>query len=193
LLLSRYLAFLDNQYSLTELIDRMDIPNRGQMTGPYLRPWKLSENYADRQYVLWRGIETNGRLREHAIRVWLARSRPPPDDALIARVCAEVRDSVAKIRANGGEVVFIRPPSAGAYYDREQANLPRARTWDRLLREADVFGIHFEDYPAMQGLELPELSHLTREDAARFTRAYVGVLRERYVGLLSPPVLQPAG
>jgi hypothetical protein len=193
LFLSRHFAFLDNMYSLTELIDRLDIPNRGQMTGPYLRPWKLSENYADRQYVLWRGIETNGRLREHAIRVWLARSRPPPDDALIARVCAEVRDSVAKIRANGGEVVFIRPPSAGAYYDREQANLPRARTWDRLLREADVFGIHFEDYPAMQGLELPELSHLTREDAARFTRAYVGVLRERYVGLLSPPVLQPAG
>ena len=45
----------------------------------------------------------------------------------------------------------------------------------------------------MQGLDLPELSHLTREDAARFTRAYVGVLRERYVGLRSPPVLEPAG
>ena len=193
LFLSRYFAFLDNQYSLTELIDRMDIPNRGQMTGPFLRPWKLSENYADRQYVLWREIETNERLREHAIQVWLARSRPPPDDALIARVCADVRDSVAKIRARGGEVVFIRPPSAGDYYEREQANLPRAKTWDRLLREAEVFGIHFEDYPEMQDLELPELSHMTREDAARYTRAYVGVLRERYVGLLSPPVLQPAG
>ena len=191
--LSRYLAFLDNQYSLTELIDQVDIRNRGQIPGPYLRPWKLSENYAGRQYHLWREIETNERLREHAIRVWTGRTRPPPEDAVIARVCADVRGSIALIRARGGAVVFIRPPSAGADYAREHANLPRAKTWDRLLREADVFGIHFEDYPEMQGLELPELSHLTQEDAARFTRAYVGVLRERYVGLLSPPVLQPPG
>ena len=90
-------------------------------------------------------------------------------------------------------MVFIRPPSAGTYYEREQANLPRAKTWDRLLHEADVFGIHFEDYPDMQGLDLPEMSHLTREDAERYTRAYVGVLRERYVRLRSPPVLEPAG
>ena len=193
LLLSRYLAFLDNQYSLTELIDQLDVPNRGQIGGPYLRPWKLSENYAGRQYYLWREIETNERLREHAIRVWTGRARPPPEDALVARVCADVRDSVALIRARGGEVVFIRPPSAGTYYEREQANLPRAKTWDRLLHEADVFGIHFEDYPDMQGLDLPEMSHLTREDAERYTRAYVGVLRERYVRLRSPPVLEPAG
>ena len=45
----------------------------------------------------------------------------------------------------------------------------------------------------MQGLDLPEQSHLTRESATRFTRAYVGVLRERYVWLRTPPVLQPAG
>jgi hypothetical protein len=191
--LSRHLAFLENQYTLTALVDQLDIRNRGTIPGPHLRPWKLSETYAGRQTMLWREIETNGDLRRHAIRVWLGRERPPPEEALIARICADVRESIAKIRARGGEVVFIRPPSAGAYYEREQANLPRARTWDRLMREAGVFGIHFEDYPAMQGLELPELSHLTREDAARFTSAYVGVLRERYVGLLSPPVLQPAG
>lgn len=191
--LSRYLAFLDDQYSLTELIDQLEIQNRGKIPGPFLRPWKLSENYAARQYYLWREIETNERLREHAIQVWLARGRTPTDEALIARICADVRASVATIRARGGEVVFIRPPSTGGYYEREQQNMPRAKSWDRLLREAGVFGIHFEDYPEMRGLNLPELSHLTREDAARFTRAYVGVLRERYVGLRSPPVLQPTG
>ncbi|HWN05577.1 MAG TPA: hypothetical protein VNO53_00315 [Steroidobacteraceae bacterium] len=191
--LSRYLAFLDNQYSLTELIDQLEIRNRGKIPGPFLRPWKLSENYEDRQYHLWREIETNESLREHAIRVWLGRGLGPPDEALIARICADVRGSVAMIRARGGDVVFIRPPSSGGYYEREQQNTPRDRTWDRMLREADVLGIHFEDYPDMQGFELPELSHLTREDAVRFTRAYVGVLREWYVGLRPPPVLEPAG
>jgi len=191
-LLSRHLAFLENQYTLTSLIDQLDIPNRGKIPGPYLRPWKLSETYEDRQTVLWREIQTNARLREHAIRVWVGRDRPPPVEALIARVCADVRDSVAKIRARGGEVVFIRPPSAGAYYERERKNVPRARGWDRLLREADVFGIHFEDYPDMQGLDLPELSHLSREAAERFTRAYVAVLVREELWLAEKSARKPA-
>jgi hypothetical protein len=175
--LSRYFAFLENQYSLGALVDQLEIANRGNIPGPYLRPWKLSETYGERQYHLWREIESNERLREHAIRVWVGRPRPPPADDLIARVCTDVRESVARIHARGGTVVFIRPPSTGAYYEREQVNTPRDSTWERLLREAGVFGIHFEDYPDMQGLELPELSHLTREDAARYTRAYVAVLQ----------------
>jgi hypothetical protein len=52
----------------------------------------------------------------------------------------------------------------------------------------------FEDYPDMQGLALPDLSHLTREEAIRFTRAYVDVLlREGYVGLRTPLEPEPAG
>ena len=174
--LSRYLAFLDNNYTSTALVDQLDVPNRGGVVGPHWRPWKLSETRAARQTVLWREIERNAQLREHAIRVWLSGKRPPPTEELIARICDDVHRSVAAIRARGGEVVFIRPPSAGGYYAREQVKVPRATSWDRLLRETDTFGIHFEDYPEMQVLELPELSHLTREDAARFTRAYVAVL-----------------
>jgi hypothetical protein len=178
--LSHYFAFLDEQYSSTALIDHLDLPNRGKIGGPYLTPWKLSERYADRQYVLWREIESNERLRAHAIRVWLGPERKPPPEALVASICADIAGSVATIRARGGDVVFIRPPSAGEYYAREQRATPRTATWERLLRESGSFGIHFEDYPAMQGLDTPELSHLTREDAVLFTRAYVGVLRSRY-------------
>lgn len=181
--LERHLAFLDDQYTLTSLIDQVDLANRGKITGPYLTPWKLSEVYDGRQRMLWREIETNERLRRHAILVWGARSRPPPPEAVIARVCADVRDSVARIRARGGEVVIIRPPSTGAYYAREQANYPRETTWERLLRESGTLGIHFEDYPEMRGLELPETSHLTREDAVRFTHAYVRLLIRHYAWL----------
>ena len=192
--LSRHLAFLDNQYSLTELIDQLEIPNRGQIGGPVPAP-----------------VETVRELRGPAIRA-LARDRderaatrardPRLDGARAAaarggtdrarlRRCARVRrpDSGARRRS------CLHPAALRGRLLRTRAAPPflATKTWDRLLREADVFGIHFEDYPEMQGLELPELSHLTREDAARFTRAYVGVLRERYVGLRTPPVLQPAG
>ena len=192
ILLSEAFAFLDQNYSSTALIDQLDLPNRGRIGGPYMFPWKLSEAGADRQHRLWREIETNERLREHAISVWMRmQGRPGPPEPVVAAICADIAASVAKIRARGGDVVFLRPPSAGAYRARENAMTPRAATWDRMLREADAFGIHFEDYPAMRGLELPELSHLTREDATRFTRAYVGVLRERYVGLRPGAVLHP--
>ena len=190
--LSRHLAFLDDQYTPLKLVDQLDIPNRGGVVGPYLRPWKLSESYDDRQTVLWRQIETNERLRAHAIHVWTFRKPlPPPSEELIAKVIADVHASVAKIRARGGEVVFIRPPSTGAYFEREQARVPRAATWDRLLRETGSFGIHFEDYPEMQGLELPELSHLSREAATEYTRAYVGVLVRELPDLKRPAGAEP--
>ncbi len=174
--LSRYLAFLEDQYSLGKLIDQLEIPDRAGIVGPSRIPWKLSETFDDRQTFLWREIETNERLRSRAMRVWLARSPLPPGEELIARICADVRKSVAEIRGRGGDVAFVRPPSTGGYYEREQRNAPRDKTWDRLLRESGTFGIHFADYPEMQGLELPELSHLSRESATRFTRAYVDVL-----------------
>ena len=185
--LSRHIAFLDDQYTPFQLINQLRIPEREGVIGPYLRPWKLSESYDDRQTVLWRQIETNDWLRAHAIHVWTFRPvPPPPNEALIAKIIADVRASVARIRARGGEVVFIRPPSTGAYYEREQLQVPRDRTWDRLLRETGTFGIHFEDYPAMQGLDLPELSHLSREAARAYTRAYVGVLVEQFPELKRP-------
>ena len=81
-----------------------------------------------------------------------------------------------KIRARGGDVVFIRSPSAGLYYEHELRAIPRATTWDKLLAETGAFGIHFEDYPEMRNLEVPEWSHLSRASATRFTRAYVGVV-----------------
>jgi hypothetical protein len=45
-----------------------------------------------------------------------------------------------------------------------------------LLRTTAAFGIHFEDYPEMRNLDVPEWSHLSGASATRFTRAYVGVL-----------------
>ncbi len=176
LFLSRRLAFLDSSYNLTSLIDQVNLPNRGDIVRPYLDVWKLWETTDDRQTFLWSGIENNKRLRDHARLVWGPFDGKPMEEAGIARACKEAADAVKKIRAHGGEVVFIRSPSAGLYYEHERHAAPRAKTWDRLLKETGAYGIHFDDYPAMQGLEVPEWSHLSRESAKKFTRAYVGQL-----------------
>jgi len=39
-----------------------------------------------------------------------------------------------------------------------------------------VPGIHFEDYPELQGFDLPEWSHLAYADAKRFTSALHAII-----------------
>jgi hypothetical protein len=176
LFLSRHLAFLDSSYTLTALVDQVNLQNRGEIVRPNLDVWKVWETTDDRQTFLWRGIEDNEHLREHARLAWGPFDGKPMDEEAIARACKEAADAVKKIRARGGEVVFIRAPSAGLYYEHELHSAPRARTWDRLLLETGAYGIYFDDYPEMRGLEVPEWSHLSRDSAKKFTRAYVGVL-----------------
>ena len=82
-------------------------------------------------------------------------------------------EAVAKIRARGGEVVFVHPPSAARLRVFEERRLARSRGWDPLLAAATVQGIHADDVPAMQGLVFPEDSLLSRACATVFTDAYV--------------------
>ena len=42
--------------------------------------------------------------------------------------------AVATIRARGGEVVFVRPPSDRHLRVNEEAQVPKAKGWDALLR-----------------------------------------------------------
>jgi len=121
--------------------------------------------------------ERDARLRAHARAVWL---HPPTSfvgkpvaASVIAMTLNKTRIAVAKIRAHGGEVIFVRPPSAPELRRHEDERLPRARGWNALLAAAKVQGIHADDVPAMKGLLIPEYSHLSRGCAAVFTDAYV--------------------
>jgi hypothetical protein len=176
--LQRRLAFLDDAYRLGTLIDRAaPFRDRPGVRGPVRDVWKIAENFDDRQTTLWPRIETDERLREHARWVWGPfNGEPRIEDADAKRIIAETKAHVDMIRARGGEVVFIRPPSAGLYLESENQGMPRARTWDPLLVETRAYGIHFEDHASMRGLESPEWSHLSGESQLEFTRAYVELL-----------------
>ena len=189
--LSEQLAFLDEAYRLAPLVERLDIADRTGVRRPYLEVWKLAETSADRQHRMWPRLETDIRLRDHARLVWGPFDGSGPKPESVSKAIEESRRAVEKVRSRGGDVVFIRAPSAGLYYENEQHFAPRARTWDRLLAESGSFGIHFEDYPEMRNLEVPEWSHLSRASATRFTRAYVGVLRDRYVELRLDETTRP--
>jgi hypothetical protein len=176
--LTHYLAFLDENYRLSRLIARLDPGFRaGADDQPYGQVWKISANTDGRYTWLWPRLEHDARLRAHARGVWLQPRTSfvgkPVTAAVIAMTLTRTRIAVAKIRARGGDVIFVRPPSAPELRTREDARLPRARGWNALLAAAKVKGIHADDVPAMHGLVIPEYSHLSRACAAVFTDAYV--------------------
>ena len=176
--LQRRLAFLDDAYRLGNLIDRAaPLKDRPGVRGPIRDVWKLAENFEDRQTTMWPRLETDEYLRDHARWVWGPfNGEPRIEDADAQRIVAETKAHVDMIRARGGEVVFIRAPSAGLYLESERQGQPRARTWDRLLAVTGAYGIHFEDHESMRGLAVPEWSHLSGESQPKFTRAYVELL-----------------
>jgi hypothetical protein len=172
-------AFIDSEYTLTRLISRLPMPRREGTFDPYDEVWKLKTNEADRQTRLWHRIESPGPLLEHARHAWVADweyFKPISlegfaPDAINEAIATTYRD-IEKIRARGGEVVFVRCPSSDFYQDIEREYLPRARIYDRLIAETYTLGLHFEDYESMRGLIPPEWSHLSATDAKVFTRAY---------------------
>ena len=89
-----------------------------------------------------------------------------------------VNQYAAKYTKEGGRIVLLRCPSKGKFREVENLGRPRKEFWDTLVGATKLPAYHFEDYPGLQGLNLPELSHLSKEDANLFTARLIDILRE---------------
>jgi hypothetical protein len=185
-LVEPYFAFYDPDVALFTVLRRQPFwPARRDLAPQLPTVRKLSNSRRTRQADMWNKVELHPGYREVARGTWLTflnapRPAPPPPevmqqqaDALLAEVAADVR----AIRARGGDVVFVRAPSIGPFREAELKAFPRERAWDPLLARAEAAGVHFEDYPDLQDVELPEWSHIRAGETDRFTRALVRHLR----------------
>ncbi|HEX4801324.1 MAG TPA: hypothetical protein VFU91_09135 [Sphingomicrobium sp.] len=172
--LQNYLAFMDHDYRLSLLVDRaIDHGWRKGVDSPYEDVWKISETSPGRQYFMWDRILTDSYLRGHARHAWQGFTGPNIPPALANRVIERSAEAVRRIRARGGDVIFVRPPSAPEIRVNEQKRIPKAIGWDRLLVGANAKGIHADDLGQAQNLLIPEWSHLSHKCATVFTDAYV--------------------
>ena len=119
-------------------------------------------------------------MSEHTQNVWHQLFTPKPlDNKSIGGILVRTKVAVDKIRARGGGVVFVRPPSATDLRVVEDKHLPRAKGWDALLTYTHTNGVHFDDLPPSQNLTLPESSHLSRACATVFTDAFMRSLADQ--------------
>ena len=182
-----YLAFYANDFALPAILRRQSLPAREGVVFD-LEVRKLSNMGADRNTRMWDKLVYDEPYRELAQKIWaqnwmpLADLPPPVQEGLLESRAKQLDRAVTATRmlqAKEAEVIFVQMPYEGHYAVAEIDIAPRDLTWDVLLEQTGALGLHFEDHEEMQGYWLPEWSHMTGDEADRFTEAfYVLVQRE---------------
>jgi len=193
-----YFAFDDPDFALETVLSRQHWPARpGRHWFTEVR--KLADTEADRNTHVWSKVADDLEYREMARNIWREGFEPSDDDPTLEEaIKAENEEieraakSVAKLKARGVQVLFVRMPSTGEYLAYENRMFPRARGWTRLLAVTGAPGIYFEDYPELrpdlQGYYLPEWSHMIRADGERFTAALYRIIERDFWGPNAPAV-----
>lgn len=183
-ILESQFVFLNKDYfSLNANLDQLQLQSRPGVFMMPLFPHNFSNITFDRQNYMNDTFlnspdEINQVKGNWAFFGKMAQMAPPTPPAAYEAIFKSVKESVAKIKARGGNVVFVRTPSSGVYLQGENMAFPRTKYWDRLLKETNCPGIHFMDYPAISHMECPELSHLSQADSRLFTKEFYRLLSQ---------------
>ena len=179
LALSHVFAFIDGNHRLSELATMWPYVPRRYVRNAYDNPWKVFETLERRQTWMWPEIWENPWRLAQARRAWNDFKGEPVTDEVIVETIARSKAAIDSIRARGGEVVYLRPPSMDPLLTNERLRAPREKVWDRLLRETGTVGLYYADDPTLVAMDLPEFSHLSPICARHYTWAYAKALRER--------------
>ncbi|HEX5123957.1 MAG TPA: hypothetical protein VFV97_11985 [Rhodanobacteraceae bacterium] len=191
-----YFAFYDPDYALSTVVRRQAWPDRPGLPNR-LAVRRLAVHDKDRNTQMWDKVVNDPEYRALARRVWAQDFDSPnsvkrnadPEKAqkAIDEAVSRATAAIAKLRARGVRILFVRAPSGGEYYAYEQRAFPRAKTWDVLLARSNTPGIHFEDYPELQGYDFPEWSHMSPSEAERYTANYVPIVERMFAEMEAKP------
>ena len=189
--LEEHVAFLKQEdLTLEQLLNRLPIPNRPNAhVSPTFPPYFQTLD-RERRARMTEQCAQPGELQSRIQQIWLPLFTPPPPPTYVPREAffegmhqaidarfANTVKAVEKLRARGGKIVFVRFPHNGELKVLEDRLNPRSRDWARLLKETNVPGIYFTDYPELASFVCPEWSHLSAGDSVEFTKRLVPHLR----------------
>src|SRR6266446_2316676 len=190
--LEEHIAFLKQEdLTLDILLKQLPIPDRpNAQVPPTFPPYFQTVDRERRARMIERCAQPGSKLAKRIQQIWLPLFTPPPPPTYVPRevfmenmgeaIDARFRDTakaVEKLRARGGKIVFVRFPNGGELKALEDRLNPRARDWERLLKDTNVPGIYWEDYPELATFTCPEWSHLSAGDSVEFSKRLVPHLR----------------
>lgn len=178
--------------TLAQLLGRIPIPERaGALVDPALPPYFYTLDRDRRARMVPECAVVGSPLQQRVANGWLPLFTPPPPPSFIplpqfgeimkrdfeGRLAATAQH-IARIQARGGQVILLRLPVSSPLLDQEEKIVPRIATWDRLLQENKVAGIHFAEHEDLRDFKCPEWSHLSAPDSVEFTRRLVPHLKK---------------
>jgi hypothetical protein len=193
--LEEWFAFLQQEdLTLANLLLDLDIPNReGALVPPRYPPYFQTIDRERRTRMADECAIVGSPMQQAVVAAWQRLFVPPPPPTWIPpEVFAEqmqkgtearfgqTAEAIAKIRARGGRVVWVRFPHTNWVKEMENMATPRGPTWDRMLEVTGVPGIHFEDYPELAGFDCPEWSHLSGPDSVEFSKRLAPHLKRAF-------------
>ncbi len=181
--LEEHLAFMNEDLTLEEWLNRVQVPERAAFhPGPAFPP-NFQTIDRDRRTRMWESCVQPGPLQDRVKFGWPALFTPPPPPSYVPKEAfmagmgkaieqrfADTAAAVKKIQVRGGKVVFVRYPMSGKLKELEDKATPRVGPWNRLVKESGAPGIYFEDYPELASFTCPEWSHLSASDSVEFTK-----------------------
>ena len=169
-------VFLNQKFlSLNVQLNGLRLPDREGVHGEPPFPVEFWSTCYDRQVKMMPRFLRDSAQQHVVTGLWSffgSMWKSPPAEAIIA----ETKQLVAKIRAHGGDVVFVRCPSSNHFLELEQKLVPREKYWDPLIKAAGCKGYFFSDYPGLSKFTPVEWSHLSPAGAIGFTHELIKVL-----------------
>jgi hypothetical protein len=177
------LAFLNQDFfSLNALLDHLYIPNRNGVYAGLDFPMGFGSTMFNRQTKMTDQFlaDTNLQNKVRGICRFVAKldPTPPVKGKALLDIMQTVKSDIDKIRARGGDVLFLRTPSSGPFLMGENMGYPRTVYFDKLLEFTGCKGIHFADYPALNHFICPEFSHLKPSDAVIYTKNMIDIIKK---------------
>ena len=111
----------------------------------------------------------------------MEQNAPVPEEWL--KLTAPIERAVDAIQSRGGRVVFVRFPTSGEMLALSRRVYPKEIYWDRFAATTSAAMVHFLDVPSLSKFDCPDLSHLDRRDAVRFTEGLIAELQRRGIDL----------
>lgn len=199
--LESQLALLNTEdLSLAKLLEGMDLADRTNAHIPPSPPPQFGAMDARRRLWMTHKTETDHDFQALMKACWYRLETPPPRPPIFSAaqweqiqqdarnaLLARTAQAVQAIQQRGGHVVFLRLPSTGKYREIEKSLYPRDEGWERILAETGAPGLHFEDYPELQGFDCPEESHLKAADATVFTQRLMPLLAKQLAATPAAP------
>jgi len=179
------LVFLDrDNFTVDDFFARFSPANRkGVFALPNKWPMEFGRINFDRQNIMTERFLTDTVLQNKVTANWVffnsINTEKPAEGAKLDSFLRVIKHSVDQIKNRGGDVIFVRTPSSGPFWEGEQVGFPREKYWEVLLSYTGCKGIHFKDYKETDHFVCPEWSHLSPQDAISYTKHFITALEEK--------------